>query len=47
MFHGVSKLAEFYTDLINIVASLSYGVTPEGELKANSKETDSVSGKLT
>ncbi|VUZ43279.1 unnamed protein product, partial [Hymenolepis diminuta] len=42
MFHGVSKLAAFYTDLINIVASLSYAVTPGGELKANSKETDSV-----
>ncbi|VDO06108.1 unnamed protein product [Rodentolepis nana] len=42
LFRGVSKLAEFYTDLINIVSSLSYVVTPEGELKANSKETEPI-----
>nr|CDS33886.1 CDP diacylglycerol glycerol 3 phosphate [Hymenolepis microstoma] len=42
VFRGVSKLAEFYTDLINIVSSLSYLVTPEGGLKANSKETDPI-----
>lgn len=46
MFKGVSDLADFYTDLIDVVASLSYLVTPEGELQTTSKETDPVLGKL-
>ncbi|KAL5106396.1 hypothetical protein TcWFU_008662 [Taenia crassiceps] len=40
LFRGVSALADFYSNLIDIIASLSYQVTPKGELRAISKETD-------
>ncbi|CUT99180.1 CDP diacylglycerol glycerol 3 phosphate [Echinococcus multilocularis] len=40
LFRGVPALADFYSNLIDVVVSLSYRVTPEGELKTTSKETD-------
>ncbi|VDM31247.1 unnamed protein product [Hydatigera taeniaeformis] len=40
LFRGVPALADFYSNLIDIIVSLSYRVTAKGELKAISKETN-------
>ncbi len=45
LFKGVPDLANFYQDLIEVVSSLSYQVTPTGELKPTSQDADSVLGK--
>ena len=45
LFRELPALAEFYAGLVDVIASMSYQVTPEGELRATSIETDPVLGE--